>query len=103
MSQPTNAFSILVMGETPNEVYQNIHEVFTHVYYQVVYTLVYAYFVFLVIRKKNRMDKKDASEYGTHGSSRWANTSEIHKNLSQDKEGFILGEHRNKLVVHPKN
>jgi|GEM_PF-2101883 len=102
ISQPSTAFSVLVLGDGSTELFKAIHQSFTNHIYQLVFVSSYAYFVFMIIRKKNKMDKKDASEYGTHGSSRWATEKEIIQGFGKDVKGFILGEIKNRLIVHSK-
>lgn len=54
-----------------------------------------------------RFTQEDASDYGSHGSSRWASKLEMKKQYTRDPNGFILGITRIGLkkqrIIHPIN
>ncbi|MDD9309786.1 type IV secretory system conjugative DNA transfer family protein [Cytobacillus firmus] len=101
IKEPWVAFKVLILGtDLTKEVFISIHEIYSEPMFHVIFICFYAYFVFSYFSKSKRMEKKDASEYGSHGSARWSTKKEINT-LTHDEVGFILGEYKGKKVIHP--
>ncbi|MFE8703938.1 VirD4-like conjugal transfer protein, CD1115 family [Cytobacillus sp. FJAT-54145] len=102
IKKPLVAFDVLVLGgNSSKEVFIEINRIYSEPMFHVIFLCFYGYFVFSYFSKSKSMEKKDASDYGSHGSSRWATKKEI-KPLMNEDEGFILGELNGSTVVHPK-
>lgn len=103
LSQPLLVFKVLVLNQTAgNEVWMKIHEIYFDMRFQLVFLAFYAYWIFHFLSKSKKLKRQDASEYGSHGSARWASKKEVKKALFKDRNGFILGEMKGEIAVHPK-
>lgn len=99
--KPDVFFSVLFLGETKNvNAYEILHMIFSDLKIQGFFWLFYFCLMYLGLSNKKSLEKRDASEYGSHGSQRWATDQEIKSALLKNKNGFIVGEFKKKLAVH---
>lgn len=102
--KPGSTFEILVFGETQdNEIYEKLHIIYSDFKIHLAFWFFYLSFLYLGHLNKKKLVKKDAAEYGSHGSARWANSQEIKESFQKDLNGFVLGEFNRKLAVHSLN
>ncbi|WP_082231916.1 VirD4-like conjugal transfer protein, CD1115 family [Halobacillus massiliensis] len=91
-NQPMNAFTSLFNGEAS-----------TYFMHQVLQGIYWIVFLFLLIRaffgKEREFAKRNADDYGSHGTARWATDKELQR-LYNDK-GMIVGEHKKKPLIQP--
>lgn len=102
IKDPILAFQVLFGINQSQDVFIDIHNIYSEPMFHIIFLCFYGYFVFSYFTKSKKMEIKDASDYGSHGSARWANKKEI-KALISDEPGFILGEYKGKKVIHPKD
>lgn len=101
VKKPMTAFRVLILGDESKPVWISIHDVYAHPMFHVTLVCVYLYFVFSYFTSSKKMEKKDASEYGSHGTARWASKKEIEEALLRTDKGFIVGQYKGKMAVHP--
>lgn len=99
---PIDTFKILILGETNGiKRFEILHTVYSDIRIQLAFC--FFYLAFMYLGKKKNLQKRDASEYGSHGSAKWADDREIKNSLQKDSNGFVLGEYKGKLAVHSLN
>lgn len=101
---PTQFLGVLFIGPSgENSIHELMHRVYTDLNIQVFYWILFFSFILLSITKKKILVKRDASDYGSHGSAKWGTSVEIKEALQKDKIGFVLGEYKKKMAVLPLN
>lgn len=100
---PKDALNALLFAKTgDNSLWQTIHAKYFSLESQLIFFTIFVYASFKILLPDKKFKKQNASDFGSHGSARWATKDEIKKNLLKDKNGFILGEYNGELAVHPK-
>jgi type IV secretion system protein VirD4 len=99
---PVASFLALFAGSEKNLVLQRAHQTFFTPWIQATF-LIYALFITLkaMITVRKIPQKKEAHEYGSHGTSRWATKEEVEERLMKDKKGIVLGKIDDKELIYP--
>lgn len=103
LSQPGTALSMLILGEPEGgEVWEKIRRVYWNPWLQLAF---WAYVLYSAVRVGFgfglKSSKKEASDYGSHGTARWATKREIMRRFTGDEKGIILGKFKGKPLIHP--
>jgi len=104
VKQPKLAFNVLIEGQTHGkEIFLKIHELYFDYRFQIAFWSIYLLVVAFRFSTRKVLKKQDASDYGSHGTARWASQKEIKEHLMKDDKGFILGEYKKQRIIHPMN
>src|SRR5690606_25751884 len=99
IAEPSRAISVLLLGDE-TAVGKRIHDLFLGGWQWVYWGIVLALLALTYFRRK-RVIKKEASDYGSHGTARWATKREIMRRFTGDEKGIILGKFKGKTLIHP--
>lgn len=90
-----HALSVLLFGEVGNNpAFRDAHRFFTKPLFQTVFWGIYALLFYRILRVNNKEpSKKEAHEYGSHGTARWMSRKEIIQYYLHNKPGFVLGSY----------
>lgn len=92
---------VLLLGNTNGDpAYQDAHRFFTRGIFQAAFWgfYLFSFYRFLKVRKKEPK-KKERYDYGSHGTARWMNRSEVIQYYLHEKPGFILGRYEWPLAI----
>ncbi len=92
LKRPGTAFSSLFLGKTEGvDALKFVAAIYHNLWAQFAFWGVVAFYMLKAVIKSLRFKQEDASDFGSHGTARWANPTEIKKRFLKKKQGFILG------------
>lgn len=102
LSQPGTALSMLILGEpSGGPVWEKIRRVYWNPWLQLAFWAYILYSAARVWLGLSKARKKEAADYGSHGTARWATSREILRRFTGDEEGIVLATFKGKTLIHP--